>query len=165
MSNKEQTAGIVRIGGRDVKGNTSLRHALIKMKGVNFPFANAICTVMDLNPKNKIGKFSKDQIKEIEEVAKNPKKNNIPDWILNRRRDPETGENKHLIGADLELQEKFDIRKMKKMKSYKGIRHAHGLPVRGQKTKGTFRSKGSTVGVIKKKQLPEKSDRKRSGRK
>ena len=38
---------------------------------------------------------------------------------------------------------------MKKIKSYKGMRHAYGLPVRGQRTRGNFR-KGVTVGVMKK---------------
>jgi small subunit ribosomal protein S13 len=39
---------------------------------------------------------------------------------------------------------------MKKIKSYKGIRHMFNLPVRGQRTKGNFR-KGKSVGVVRKK--------------
>jgi small subunit ribosomal protein S13 len=37
---------------------------------------------------------------------------------------------------------------MKKMRSYKGIRHMQGQPVRGQRTKSHFR-KNRTVGVKK----------------
>jgi small subunit ribosomal protein S13 len=37
---------------------------------------------------------------------------------------------------------------MKKVRSYKGRRHEVGLPVRGQRTKSTFR-KGISVGVRK----------------
>ena len=49
----------------------------------------------------------------------------------------------------------FDIKMMKMIKSYKGVRHAIGQPVRGQRTKAHFR-KGSSLGVIKKKILPAK---------
>lgn len=39
------------------------------------------------------------------------------------------------------------------MKSYQGIRHMYGLPVRGQRTK-TMGRKGLTVGVVKTKMKP-----------
>ena len=41
---------------------------------------------------------------------------------------------------------------MKKIHSYKGIRHESGLPVRGQRTRSSFRT-GGIVGVSKKKEL------------
>ncbi|HDD46536.1 MAG TPA: 30S ribosomal protein S13, partial [Candidatus Aenigmarchaeota archaeon] len=44
---------------------------------------------------------------------------------------------------------KLDINFMKKIKTYKGIRHALGLPVRGQRTRSSFR-KGRTIGVKRK---------------
>jgi small subunit ribosomal protein S13 len=40
---------------------------------------------------------------------------------------------------------------MKKIRSYKGMRHAYGLPVRGQRTKSKFRkNKGKVKGVKRK---------------
>ena len=40
---------------------------------------------------------------------------------------------------------------MKKIKSYRDIRHALGLPVRGQRTKSNFRkNKGKVLGVRRK---------------
>ena len=42
---------------------------------------------------------------------------------------------------------------MKKVKSYKGVRHSAGLTVRGQKTKSNFRrNKGKLSLGVKKKQ-------------
>lgn len=157
MDKKTQTIAIVRIGGKDVSGNLSINHALIKIKGVSFSLANAICNVLNIDPITKIGTFSKEEIKKIEEVIENPKKYGIPGWLLNRRSDPETGEEIHLTGPKLDLQKEFDIRNIKKMKSYKGVRHMQGLPVRGQRTRSTFRKKGRTVGVIRKKQKPATS--------
>ena len=71
---------------------------------------------------------------------------NIPDWMLNRREDYETGKNIHLIESDLDMTLRDDLNRMKKTRSYKGRRHEAGLPVRGQRTKSTFRN-SSSVGV------------------
>ena len=61
----------------------------------------------------------------------------------------------------------FDIKRMKKMRSYKGIRHASGLPVRGQRTKSHFRKKGKNkaVGVSKTKTEPAPAKGKEGGKK
>jgi small subunit ribosomal protein S13 len=48
----------------------------------------------------------------------------------------------------LDLSRDFDIRRMKKIRSYKGWRHATGQPVRGQRTKSHFRH-GGAIGVAK----------------
>ena len=48
----------------------------------------------------------------------------------------------------MKLQNEFDIKIMKKNKSFKGIRHSMGQPVRGQKTRSHFRS-GKSIGVKK----------------
>ena len=84
---------------------------------------------------------------------KNPE---IPKYILNRRKDSETGEDKHLTGSDLELQNEFDVKRLKKIKSYKGYRHASGLPLRGQRTRSNFRKNRSKGAGIKKKNKSSK---------
>jgi small subunit ribosomal protein S13 len=80
--------------------------------------------------------------------------------MLNRRFDPSTGKNLHLIGADLELAVKEDIETMKRTKSWKGIRHALGLKVRGQRTRTTGRT-GMTVGVSRKAQEQQQASEKK----
>jgi small subunit ribosomal protein S13 len=85
----------------------------------------------------------------MEEVIKDPAKNGIPGWLLNRRKESETGRDTHLISADLVLRTKMDIEKMKEIKSWRGYRHAYGLKVRGQRTKTTGRA-GKALGVKKK---------------
>jgi len=50
------------------------------------------------------------------------------------------------------LRREFDIKRLRKIKSYKGIRHAVGLPVRGQRTKANFRrNRKPSVAAAKKK--------------
>ena len=73
--------------------------------------------------------------------------------MKNRQKDFEDGENKHISGADLKLRREFDLKRLKKIKSYKGVRHSHGLPVRGQRTKANFRKnrkKSGATGAKKK---------------
>jgi len=144
---KEEFRQIVRIMDVDVDGNKSIYLALKKVKGISFSFANAICNLMGIDRKRKVGTFSEEEIEEIEKLIKNPK--GIPKWLYNRRKDYDTGEDKHLVSSDVDLQKEFDIKRLKKIKCYRGMRHALGLPVRGQRTKSHFR-KGRTLGVMKK---------------
>jgi small subunit ribosomal protein S13 len=151
----EQVKGIVRISGVDVKGENLLFTSLIRIKGVGGPFANAICRVNNLDRNKKIGSLTDEEIKKIEETMKNPAKFGIPRWMLDRRKDLETGEDRHLVGTDLKFMQEQDVKRMISMKSYKGVRHMFGLPVRGQRTRSSFR-KGRTVGVVRKKMMPAK---------
>jgi len=79
----------------------------------------------------------------------------IPAWMVNRKKDLVTGEDLHIIGNRLELSVRRDIDRMKRIRSYKGVRHHRGLKVRGQKTKSTGRH-GLVVGVMRKKLKSQK---------
>ena len=139
---------IVRIVNADLPGEKPIAHALTKIKGVKFMFANAVCNLAEIDGRKKTGELEEEEIRKISDVLKDPSKFNIPDWMLNRRKDYETGENKHLLGVDLRFAQEGDLKVMKKIKSYKGVRHMYGLPVRGQRTKSNFR-KGKSLGVAR----------------
>ena len=132
---------IIRLGDKDIKGEVPMGHALTKPKGSSFMFANAICKVLNLDIKKQCGAYDLKEIEKIEDAIRNPSKYNIPTWLMNRRKDRETGEDKHLLSSDLDLTKQFDIRAMRKIKSYRGVRHAAGSKkVRGQSTKSTGRT-------------------------
>lgn len=150
----EEFKHMVRISRKDVDGNKSIVNALADLKGVGIALSGALCKSMGLDSNQKIGYLSDDKVNEIEEAVKNPKKFDIPDWMLNRRNDYETGETEHLIESDLTMRLRDDLNRMKKVRSYKGRRHEVGLPVRGQRTKSTFR-KGSSVGVRRRRGGPQ----------
>jgi len=133
-----------------VDGNAKIEHGLTQIKGVGKRLAQAIVRVAEINPDTRIGALSEKDILRIEEIILNPVENGIPFWMVNRKKDLRTGKDIHLIGNRLELENKKDIDRMKKMKSYKGIRHHLGLKVRGQRTKSTGRH-GLVVGVTRKK--------------
>lgn len=146
---KERHEMLVRIMSTDINGERNIYAGLTRIKGVSFAMSNAVCHILNLDKKRKIKSLTKDEIEKITETIKNPK---VPVFLLNRRFDFETGENKHINTTNLDLQKEFDIKRLKKIKSYKGIRHSRGLPVRGQRTKSHFRKQGrnKSVGVQKK---------------
>ncbi len=98
----------------------------------------------------RLGYLSENRIKELDEVVRDITKLGFPSWLYNRRKDYATGADKHLIGAELIFYPRQDIEREKKIKSWRGVRHALGLKVRGQRTATTGRL-GMTVGVSKKK--------------
>ena len=150
---KKYEEKVVRIMSEDIEGRMTLYSGLTKIKGVSWAMANAICHVLALDKSKKIGSLTEDEIKNISEFIKKPR---TPNHILNRNRDFDTGNNLHLTGTNLELQTEFDIKRLKKIKSYRGLRHAAGQPVRGQRTKAHFRkNKGKSMGIKKKTKKPE----------
>jgi small subunit ribosomal protein S13 len=140
---------ILRIIDADVDGTLKAPHALRKVKGISLNLANAILSKAGVKTDTRAGFLTEAEVEKIEEIIKEPAKFGIPDWLLNRRKDAETGKSAHLISADLVLRTKMDIEQMKDMKSWRGYRHAYGLKVRGQRTKTTGRS-GKALGVKKK---------------
>jgi len=149
----EGIRGIIRIREVDIEGEKKVRNGLLKVKGIGKSLSKAFVTAAGLNPEAMIGSLNDEQIKKLEDVIKNPVNYDIPYYMLNRISDPQTGKNEHLTASDLKLAVKSDIDSMKKMRSYKGIRHELGLPVRGQRTRSSFRT-GGIIGVVKKKQAP-----------
>lgn len=143
----QQLKSLIRLANTDIDGDKRTVFALTKIPGISYSFSNAMCNVLNIDKMKKAGELSENEIKAVESFLKNPK--NIPSWLYNRKKDIDTGQDLHLTGADLRLKKEFDIRLMQKIKSYRGIRHALGLPVRGQKTRSHFRE-GKTVGVMKK---------------
>ena len=146
----EKTKHIIRIAATDLEGSKPIRYALRKVKGISHSFSNAVLKKSNIDFKKKAGDLTKEELERLEDSIKNPLKNNIPHYLLNRQKDVETNEDKHLTNVDLKLQKEFDVKRLRKIKSYKGLRHAVGLPVRGQRTKNNFRS-GKSLGVKKKK--------------
>ena len=151
MVEEQELKYFVRIANTDLDGNKSIQNALTKIKGLSFMFSNAILNVARIEKTKKAGYLSDEQANKIDEIIKEPAKFGIPSWLFNRKRDPEDGTDRHLVSSTLTFVQDNDIKMMKKMKSYKGIRHSLGLPVRGQRTRSNFRrNKGKVMGVKKK---------------
>ena len=133
-----------------VDGNAKIEYGLTQVRGVGRRFSQAIVRVAKLNPNLRIGALPEKDLNRIEEIILDPVKNGVPNWMVNRKKDLRTGEDLHIIGNRLDISLKRDIDRMKKIKSYKGVRHHQKLKVRGQRTRSTGRH-GLVVGVMRRK--------------
>ncbi|MBT4651833.1 30S ribosomal protein S13 [Candidatus Woesearchaeota archaeon] len=151
---KKQDPGfkhIVRIANVDLPGQKPIRVALKKIKGVGFSLAHMACILAGIDKTAKTGELNDAAISRLDGVVKDPVKSGVPTWALNRRKDYESGDDTHLTMGNLDFTKDNDIKRLKKIKAYRGVRHSLNRPVRGQKTRSNFRkSKGKVVGVKKK---------------
>jgi small subunit ribosomal protein S13 len=147
---------IVRIANVDIPGDKPIIIGLTKIKGVGKNLAAVFCNVLKVQRTKKTGNLSEDEISKLNEAVQTPLNHEIPVWMVNRRKDYETGEDRHILTGTLNFVKDNDLKRLKKIKTHKGVRHQRGLPVRGQRTRSNFRkSKGKVVGV-KKKGTPSK---------
>ena len=143
---------IVRLLDTDIDSALSVERGIQKIKGIGPMFAHAVCVATGIDPKTRFESLNEENLKKIENSIKNP---SVPRWLLNRRKDIKTGKDVHIVASDVNLRVREDIALLKKIRSYRGIRHELGLPVRGQRTRSSFR-KNKTVGVVKKKVMQAK---------
>ncbi|MEK6934097.1 MAG: 30S ribosomal protein S13 [Nanoarchaeota archaeon] len=139
---------LVRIMDKDIRGSKNVYTGLTRIKGVSWAVSNAICLKLGMPRNKKVSELTKDDVKKIESFLKEMP---IASFLMNRRKDIESGDSKHYISSDLEIKKEFDIKRLKEIKSYKGIRHGAKLPVRGQRTRSHFRTRGIAMGVKRKK--------------
>lgn len=145
--------GIIRIVGKDLKGELELSRALSNIKGIGINLANALAKIIQVQfsipATTPVGELSDEQITEIETVLREPQKFGVKNFMLNRRRDIESGKDKHLVATDLTFQTRQDIQRHKDTRDWVGWRHLLGQKVRGQRTRNTGRT-GMSVGVLRK---------------
>ncbi|EQB73939.1 MAG: 30S ribosomal protein S13 [Candidatus Thermoplasmatota archaeon] len=146
---------IVRIANKDIKGERKLGLALSDINGIGERLANILIKKFNLDKNRQIGELSEDEVLEIRKYVENKEYEGMPAWLLNHRKDVPTGKNLNLLSNDLNLQINDDVNLMKKMRSYRGLRHEQGHKVRGQKTRSNGRH-GLSMGVIRKRQEQKK---------
>lgn len=142
---------IIRIADTNLDGNRNIIYALQGIKGIGYRVAEGIVKSMNLNPKEKLGNLSDEEIEEIRKIIEEKLEEILPGWMKNHRRDYITGKDKHVLSTDLDLQKQDDINLLKRIRCYRGIRHEKGLAVRGQRTRSNGR-RGLAVGVVRRQQ-------------
>jgi small subunit ribosomal protein S13 len=136
---------IVRLASTDLDGFRPVMYALADIKGLGVRMGALVSDSVGVARQQRIGNLNDEQIVKLQE-ALNQLQVSAPPWMLNRQYDWETGEDRHVFGPDLLLEVRNDINRMKKIRSYKGVRHESGKKVRGQRTKSNGR-KGLALGV------------------
>jgi len=109
----------VRIAGVNIPNNKRVEIALTYIYGIGRPRANKILQNAKINPDIRVSNLSDEQINTL-------------------RNDVEKGG--FPIEGDLRREVLGNIKRLKEIKCYRGLRHMRQLPVRGQRTKTNSRT-------------------------
>ena len=151
----------VRIYDTDVEGRIPLRIALTHVTGIGRPMALRVIHAAGMDPNMRVGYLTEEEIEKLVDIMLHPDKYGLPRRTFNRPRDPYYGSDRHLLSTDLLLEIRQDIERMIRTKSRKGIRHARGLKVRGQRTKTASKRTDRRVSEFATKKEEKKRRRKR----
>lgn len=122
---------MARISGTDLPNQKRIEIALQYIYGVGPALADRICTKSKINPDKRAKDLTEAEIAAIRNV-------------LNDMQVPVEGELRRVVTQN--------IRRLQEISSYRGTRHKHGLPARGQRTRTNARTKKGkkkTVGGLK----------------
>ena len=119
-----------RIAGVDLPNQKRVEIGLTYIYGIGIPKSNEILKATNVNPDTRVKDLTDDDVKKL------------ADYI---------GKNV-VVEGDLRRDVALDIKRLKEVGCYRGVRHRKGLPVRGQKTKTNARTcKGPRKTVANKK--------------
>ncbi len=117
---------MARIAGINIPGHKHCRIALTAIYGIGRTRALEICQAAAVDPSAKINELSDADIDRIRaEVAK------------------------YTVEGDLRREISMNIKRLKDLGAYRGIRHRRGLPVRGQRTRTNARTRKGPRRMIK----------------
>ncbi len=139
---------ILRLAQSDVDGLKPIAMGLTSIKGVGQRTAINLCEIAGVDRDKVAGTLSDEEIEALNGVIESYP-THVPLWMLNRQRDLLTGDELHLFSQEVDMTRKDDIDRHRAIKSYRGVRHAAGARVRGQRTRANGRS-GLTLGVQRK---------------
>lgn len=122
-----------RIAGVNIPDQKKILYSLPYIYGIGLPLAKKILEEADIDPEKRAKDLSSDELERLKNIV----------------------ERKYKIEGELKREIMMNIRRLKEIGSWRGLRHQKGLPVRGQRTRCNSRTvRGNvrrTVGSGKKK--------------
>jgi len=122
-----------RIKGVDIPNEKRIEIALTYIEGIGLTTSRKILNITKIDPDKRAKDLTDTEIAEINSA-------------ISSLEIPIEGELRKIVNSD--------IRRLKEIKSYRGLRHQQGLPARGQRTRTNARTrkgKRKTVGGQKRK--------------
>ena len=121
---------MARIAGVDLPREKRAEIGLTYIYGIGRATSNEILAKAGISPDARIKDLSEDEVNELRKII----------------------DEDYLVEGDLRREIALNIKRLKDIKCYRGIRHGKGLPLRGQKTKTNARTrKGPRKTVSRKK--------------
>lgn len=112
-----------RIAGRDIPENKKIVIALTYLYGIGPALSQKILKKTNINPDIRTNKLSVSQINDLKNAV----------------------EKEYKVEGDLKREIMLNIKRLKDIGAYRGLRHMRGLPVNGQRTKTNSRTRRGNV--------------------
>jgi small subunit ribosomal protein S13 len=123
---------MARILGVDIPRNKAMRIALQSLYGVGPKIALDVLKLSGIDPEKSSNDISEEEVQTIRKYL----------------------EEDHFVEGDLRREIGLNIKRLKDMACYRGVRHRKSLPVRGQRTHTNARTrKGPAVAIAGKKSI------------
>lgn len=107
-----------RIHGVDIPANKKIQYALAYIKGVGLSTAGVIIAELELDQNKKAGALTEDEISRIVGLI----------------------DKEYVVEGELKRRVSDNIKRLKDIGTYRGLRHARNLPVRGQSSRRNART-------------------------
>ncbi|QXM07336.1 30S ribosomal protein S13 [Crassaminicella indica] len=123
---------MARIAGVDLPREKRVEIGLTYIYGIGRKTSNNILDKAGINPDTRVRDLTEEEVGKLRQII----------------------DNEYQVEGDLRREIALNIKRLKEIGCYRGIRHRRGLPVRGQKTKTNARTRKGpkkTVGRKKKK--------------
>ncbi len=117
---------MARIAGINVPVQKHVVIGLTAIYGIGPTRAQKICAAAGVAPDTKIRDLSEEQVEAIRQQVAN-----------------------YTVEGDLRREVSMDIKRLKDLGCYRGVRHRRGLPLRGQRTKTNARTRKGPRRMIK----------------
>lgn len=123
---------MARILGVDIPRNKAMRVALQSLYGVGPKVAITVLELSGIDPEKSSNDITEEEVQSIRKYL----------------------EEKYVVEGDLRREIGLNIKRLKDMGCYRGVRHRKSLPVRGQRTHTNARTrKGPAVAIAGKKSI------------
>jgi small subunit ribosomal protein S13 len=107
-----------RIAGINVPDKKQIEIALTYIHGIGLPLSRKILAEAKINPSIRASELSVEEINKLKEII----------------------EKKHKVEGDLRREVMMNIKRLKDIGTWRGLRHIKKLPVRGQRTRTNTRT-------------------------
>ena len=111
-----------RIAGVDIPGNKQVWVSLQYIYGIGRTLSQRILAQSSISPDTKVNDLTEDEINRLRELI----------------------DRGYRVEGELRKEADLNIKRLIEIGSYRGIRHRHSLPVRGQRTRTNARARRGT---------------------
>ena len=118
---------MARIAGVDIPDNKKVPYSLAYIYGIGIKTGFKICEKAGVDPEKRVKDLTDEEIAKIRKII----------------------ETEYKVEGDLRKEIAMNIKRLRDLGCYRGIRHRKGLPLRGQRTKTNARTRKGPRRLIK----------------